>query len=73
MNWPIALAWYAFGVWSHTYWIRNERDYTAGDVFTSLFCGLVGPLSFWIGWVVYGTPSKGQDYILFRKRYSGRQ
>lgn len=61
--------WYAIGVWGHVYWLTNKYDYTTSDISTSLFSGIVGPLSFWIGWSVYGPVKvKSDPKILLHKR-----
>jgi hypothetical protein len=64
----IVLIWWAIGVWSHVYWLRNQYDYKTNDIPTSLFAGLIGPLSFFVGWTVYGNPSEDKPKTLFRKR-----
>lgn len=67
MIWLGIAAWYALGVWSHVYWLRNKYDYKSSDIATSVFSGIVGPLAFWIGWSVYGN-QKPEPRILLRKR-----
>ena len=68
MAWLAVAAWYASGVWSHIYWLRNQYDYETKDVPTSLFTGLVGPFAFWVGWTVYGDAPKSKSKPLLRKR-----
>lgn len=63
------LVWYAVGFWSHIYWVRNKYDYTTEYLGASLMAGITGPLSFWIGWSVYGNTSEAK--ILLRKRSDG--
>ena len=62
----ILFVWYVSGVWSHVYWVRNKYDYSTDYIGESLFAGITGPISFLIGWSVYGDPS--QPKILWPKR-----
>lgn len=66
--WLGLAAWYAIGVSSHIFWVRNQYDYTSSYIPTSLFCGIVGPMAFWIGWTVYRTRSTKPPRLLLRKR-----
>lgn len=64
--WLGVTIWYAVGVAGHVYWVLNKYDYTSEYLLTSALSGFVGPLSFWIGWTVYGDVPKAR--VLWRKR-----
>jgi hypothetical protein len=51
------------GLASFVYWHTLRHDLTTGDVVVALVAALVGPITFIIGWNVYG-----KERVLIAKR-----
>ena len=45
--------WYVSGVLSFIFWWTSEYDLTASEVVLALLCGILGPVSFFIGWCLH--------------------
>lgn len=45
------ILWFVFGVLSHIYWWTKIFNYTINDIFFSLCCGVLGPISYIIGFL----------------------
>jgi hypothetical protein len=49
------IVWLAIGAASHVYWVRRKYDYTTQDLATTFtIAALAGPLTWLVGWDVYG-------------------
>lgn len=61
--------WYAFGVFSHVFWWTKKHDYTTGDIGLSIISGFLGPINWWVGWVVCGDGISGPTRVLMPRRH----
>ena len=59
----ICILWYLIGLASFVYWHTLRHDLTTGDVVAALVAALVGPITFIIGWNVYG-----EERVLIARR-----
>ena len=65
--WILAfLAWEMIGAAGFIFWSTREWDFTTKDIPVALGIGLVGPLSWVIGYTVYGDSIKPR--IIVKKR-----
>lgn len=46
--------WYASGIAGFIYWWTRDWSLTTGDLLFSLLIGLMGPLSWIVGWMIHG-------------------
>lgn len=47
-------AWYLSGVGSFIWWWTKDYNFGPTEAFMSIFIGLVGPIAFFLGWVIHG-------------------
>lgn len=64
----LVVIWLGLGFYSFTYWWTKDEDFTAADIKIAAVMTLFGPITFFIGWFVYNTDSKGKGTILIKKK-----
>ena len=56
--------WYVIGCAGFLYWWRQDWDFTSADVGVMLSAGLLGPLSWIVGWSFHGN----KDRVIWRRK-----
>lgn len=60
--------WFVVGVWSHVHWVRSRYDYTTDQIMITLMSGIIGPLGYLVGWIVYGVDDNRPARTIFKRR-----
>lgn len=63
----VAILWVMSGFASFVFWWTSEDDFTASELGVAAFSSVIGPLNFFVGWLVMGE-SIGREKVLFKKR-----
>lgn len=65
----VCIVWFISGAASFVYWWTKEMNFTWEEFPVAVFAGVVGPVSFLLGWCVHGDSLfKNKDGVLFKKR-----
>lgn len=59
------LLWWLSGFASFTFWWTTQHDMDIQDALFGVMAGLLGPLSFPLGWLIHGS---GKDMVLIKRR-----
>lgn len=70
MIWLILLGWFSSGATGFIYWFTKDYDIKLSyeHVMVIIMAGLLGPMSWFFGWMIHGDPLPKSDRILFKKR-----
>jgi hypothetical protein len=60
----IFACWYCLGVWGFVHWWRKDYDLTSRELLLVVACGVLGPLSWLMGYIIHG---KHHPVILRRR------
>lgn len=60
--------WALIGYKSFVFWWTHDYDYTTSDRITAVVGGLLGPISFGIGYLLHHTPKERKEIVLTPKR-----
>jgi hypothetical protein len=61
------LLWWAVGVAGFVFWWTNEHDLEIGDLTLGVIAGVMGPLTWPIGWCIHGDHSASSRPIMRRR------
>lgn len=64
----LAIIWYALGVGFFIYWWTSRHDFTTGEIPLALTCGFMGPITYIIGLLVYGSLYGDEKILIGRKK-----
>lgn len=66
----ISILWYLVGIFGFVYWWTTDYDLEIKEMFLALAVGIVGPLSFVMGFMVHG---KSKFIIVKRRKYDRKK
>lgn len=66
------VVWYLIGCWSFQRWWREDLDLDTGAAVLMLVAGLLGPVSYFIGWCIHGKRSPSAPKVLLRRHHHDR-
>jgi hypothetical protein len=64
------LVWYIVGFTGHVYWWTSKNDFGVGDLLLGLIVSLMGPFTWFAGWMVFGN---GGEFIILKKRKNNNE
>ncbi len=67
MNIAVVILWYLIGLGGFVYWWTTEFDLKLSTIPILLFAGLVGPLTWFYGFVIHGHV-RVKPLVLIRRR-----
>jgi hypothetical protein len=60
----LMVLWWVAGTASFIYWWTSELDLTVGAGMGSLVVGFLGPVAFFMGWLIHGKSSQSTTVLM---------
>jgi uncharacterized membrane protein len=65
----LVIVWYVLGVAGFIYWWTSEYDLTMGNLVSGCIFGVIGPVTWIVGWSIHG-PCSDNAKTIIKKRGS---
>lgn len=64
----LLLLWYVVGVAGFVFWWTRDYDLTTHHIVNACLAGVMGPISFVVGFLIHGESWCGANKVIFKKR-----
>lgn len=73
MTFFVVVFWWTVGVAGFVFWWTKDYNLELVDVLLGCFAGIVGPISWVIGYSIHGRPHKFKSKVIIEKRVANEK